>query len=196
MAPGSLLMAPGSLLMAPGSLLIASVSLLLSPVAFAQNWPQAAGPSIDFQAEGEAPTKWSVVRDENVAWRTPLPEAGQSAVTVWGDKVFTTIHKPIKTFEERFVGGEIIGYCLDAKTGKVLWTVELPGTRRWNWLAVLATRPCSRRSRTTNTFGFSIVVVRWDASRTMVPKFGCENTNCDFATAPECANPCCSTARF
>ena len=123
------LMAPGSLLMAPSSLLIASVSLLLSPVAFAQNWPQAAGPSIDFQAEGEAPTKWSVVRDENVAWRTPLPEAGQSAVTVWGDKVFTTIHKPIKTFEERFVGGEIIGYCLDAKTGKVLWTVELPGTQ-------------------------------------------------------------------
>ncbi len=70
-----------------------------------------------------------MVRDENILWRTPLPECGQSAVTVWGDKVFTTIHQPIKSFEDRFLGSDIMGYCLDADTGKVLWTVDLPGTQ-------------------------------------------------------------------
>jgi outer membrane protein assembly factor BamB len=58
-----------------------------------------------------------------------MPECGQSAVAVWGDRAFVTIHQPIKTFEERFLGSDIIGYCLDANTGKILWSVELPGTQ-------------------------------------------------------------------
>lgn len=96
--------------------------------AFA-NWPQASGPNANWQTEGEAPTQWSAVRNENVRWRTPMPECGQAAVTVWGDKVFTTIHKPIEDFEDRFLGSDIIGYCLDGNTGDVLWTVELEGTQ-------------------------------------------------------------------
>lgn len=93
------------------------------------NWPQASGPNANWKVADEAPTKWSVTRNENVLWRTPLPECGQSAVTVWGDRAFLTIHKPIETFEDRFLGADIVGYCLDANTGKVLWTVDLPGTQ-------------------------------------------------------------------
>lgn len=58
-----------------------------------------------------------------------MPECGQSAVTIWGDRAFVTIHTPIKSFEERFIGSDIIGYCLDANSGEVLWTVELAGTQ-------------------------------------------------------------------
>lgn len=95
----------------------------------AANWPQASGPNADWKTAGKASTRWSVVRDENILWRTPLPEGGQSAVTVWGDRAFVTIHKPIKTFEERFLGSDIVGYCLDANTGRILWKVDLPGTQ-------------------------------------------------------------------
>ncbi|MBC8354486.1 MAG: PQQ-like beta-propeller repeat protein [Planctomycetes bacterium] len=108
---------------------VAFLSLAQLAHAESPNWPQAAGPNANWQVVGAAPTQWSVVRNENIAWRTPMPECGQSAVTVWGDKLFTTIHKPIDSFEERFLGSDIIGYCLDAKTGDVRWTVELSGTQ-------------------------------------------------------------------
>ena len=112
------------------SCFLGSILLLLAcALELRANWPQASGPNANWKVEGSAPANWSVVRNENVLWRAPMPECGQSAVTVWGDRVFVTIHQPIKTFEERFVGGNVIGYCLDAKTGKTLWTVKLPGTQ-------------------------------------------------------------------
>lgn len=100
----------------------------ISPVGSDSNWHQAAGPNGNWQVEGEPPVKWSVTRDENIKWRTPLPEAGMSNVTVWGDKVFVTTHVPIKAVEEKDGVTDIIGFCLDAKTGEIEWQVELPGT--------------------------------------------------------------------
>ena len=91
-------------------------------------WPQAAGPNADWQVEGDPPTRWSVVRDENIRWRLPMPEAGMSGVTVWGDRAFVTTHVPIETLEEKEAVTDIIGFCLDSNTGEVLWQVELPGT--------------------------------------------------------------------
>ncbi|MCB1232327.1 MAG: hypothetical protein KDN19_18910 [Verrucomicrobiae bacterium] len=91
-------------------------------------WPQAAGPNGDWQVEGEPPTRWSLVRNENVRWRTRLPEAGMSNVTVWGDRAFVTTHVPIDRLEEKDAVTDILGFCLDANTGEILWRVELPGT--------------------------------------------------------------------
>ena len=91
------------------------------------NWPQAAGPDGNWQVDGQAPTKWSVVRNENIRWRTPMPEAGMSAVTVCGDRVFTTTHVPIESEDQKNGVKDILGFCLDAETGQVLWQVELPG---------------------------------------------------------------------
>ncbi|MEM6917114.1 MAG: PQQ-binding-like beta-propeller repeat protein, partial [Verrucomicrobiota bacterium] len=72
-------------------------------------------------------TEWSVVRNENVVWRTTLPEGGQRAVTVWDDLAFVTTHRPMDE-ESDLREPDVIGYCLDAQTGGILWTVELPGT--------------------------------------------------------------------
>lgn len=94
----------------------------------AENWHQAAGPSGNWQVEGDPPTHWSVTRDQNIRWRTPLPEAGMSNVTVWGDKVFVTTHVPIKALEEKDGVTDIIGFCLNGETGAIEWQVELPGT--------------------------------------------------------------------
>ena len=92
------------------------------------NWSQPAGPNGNWQVEGTPPVEWSVTRNENIRWRTPLPEAGQSGVTVWGDRVFVTTHVPIKSLEEKSAVTDIIGFCLDANTGEIIWNVTLPGT--------------------------------------------------------------------
>ena len=108
--------------------LAAAVLLPTGPNAFAGNWPQAAGPNGNWQVEGTPPTKWSVVRNETIRWRTSLPEAGMSNPTIWGDRVFVTTHVPIKNMEEKEGVTDIIGFCLDADTGEILWQVDLPGT--------------------------------------------------------------------
>ncbi|MGB7348054.1 MAG: PQQ-binding-like beta-propeller repeat protein [Pirellulaceae bacterium] len=92
------------------------------------NWHQAAGPNGNWQVDGDAPTRWSVSRGENIRWRTPLPEAGMSNVTVWGNRVFVTTHVPIKTLEEKESVTDVIGFCLDADSGKEIWKVTLPGS--------------------------------------------------------------------
>lgn len=94
----------------------------------AGNWPQPAGPNGDWQTEGAPPIEWSVTRDENIAWRTPMPESGMSNVTVWGERVFVTTHVPIKKEADKNGVTDILGFCLDAESGEILWQVELPGT--------------------------------------------------------------------
>lgn len=100
----------------------------LMPQSWAEdNWHQAAGSNGNWQVEGNPPIEWSVTRDENISWRTPMPEAGMSNVTIWEDRVFVTTHVPIKSLDENKVS-DIMGFCLDADTGKVLWQVTLPGS--------------------------------------------------------------------
>lgn len=111
-------------------LLLLSLLLIsgLGDLTADDNWHQAAGPNGNWQVDGTPPTQWSVTRDENIRWRTPMPEAGMSNVTVWGDRVFVTAHVPITKLEEKNSVTDIVGYCLDANTGKILWEVNLPGT--------------------------------------------------------------------
>lgn len=115
-----------------GSRLLAVLLFLLavtqSPAA-PPNWPQAAGPAGNWAvADGDPPVAWSVARDRNIVWRTPLPETGQSGIAVWGDRLFLTTMKPLEEGAKKKQGAEIVGYCLDSATGKILWTVDLPGS--------------------------------------------------------------------
>lgn len=74
----------------------------------------------------EPPVQWSVARNENIAWRVTLPNAGQSGIAVWGDRLFlTTFAAGEKGFSSR-----ITGMAVDAKTGKTLWTVALDGVEK------------------------------------------------------------------
>lgn len=102
--------------------------LPLTTLVRAQDWPQASGPNLNWKAEGsEPPLRWSVVGGDNILWRSSLPEGGQSAVTIWGDRAFVTTHRPMDENSDR-LEPNIVGYCLDANTGRILWTVDLPGT--------------------------------------------------------------------
>ena len=94
-----------------------------------ENWPQAFGPQLNWKLpQGTAPTKWSVVREENIVWKTTLPEGGQSSITVWGDKAFLTCHKELKSDADIKTSTDIVGYCLNADTGQILWRVDIPGS--------------------------------------------------------------------
>jgi hypothetical protein len=51
----------------------------VNPLSRAEkNWHQAAGPNGNWQTEGQPPLLWSATRNENIRWRTPMPEAGMS----------------------------------------------------------------------------------------------------------------------
>lgn len=88
--------------------------LLASPfsVTLAANWPAWRGPTGDgVAAETGVPLKWSPT--ENVKWKTPLPERGNSSSIVWGDRVFLT--QAIESERRRLL------LCFDRATGKELW---------------------------------------------------------------------------
>ena len=109
-----------------GSLALALIPAILIAAAV-PNWPQAAGPNGNWRIEGvEAPTKWSVARDQNIVWRSTLPNGGQSGIAVWGDRIFLTVFDAYKDGDPKF-SGSILGLCLDAKAGKILWKVKLEG---------------------------------------------------------------------
>lgn len=107
-----------------------SLGLMLAACGTTPRWPAAGGPDGNWQVPGErAPTHWSVAKNENIAWRTPLPEGGQSGIAVWGDRLFLTTLKawPASAVDQPKFGRDVTCYCLDRKTGGILWTVELPG---------------------------------------------------------------------
>src|SRR5947209_5120788 len=81
-----------------------------------ENWPQFRGPTGQgLSAEKNLPTEWS--KDQNVAWRAEIPGDGWSSPVVWGDRVFLTT-----TLES---GSACHVICVDAKSGKALWDVEV-----------------------------------------------------------------------
>jgi len=89
------------------------------------NWPSVFGPGGNGQVRDSAPRRWSVARGEGVVWRTAMPEAGQSGIAVWGDRLFLSTMAPLANASDRKDGGNIQGHCHDRRTGRRLWTVDL-----------------------------------------------------------------------
>jgi len=104
------------------------------------NWPMAGGNSGSWQGSGKSiATTWSVALGENILWRQTLPEGGQSGIAVWGDRIFFTIMKPVewdtnkgKLPKDHLKGNSVLAYCMEADTGKTLWTRELVGGKAYS----------------------------------------------------------------
>jgi outer membrane protein assembly factor BamB len=91
---------------------IVVLSLAFNQHSAADNWPSWRGSQGDgISSEQGFPTSWS--RYENVAWKTPLPEPGNSTPIVWEDRVFVT--QSMENGKRRTV------ICFDRTTGKQLW---------------------------------------------------------------------------
>ncbi|GAB4467172.1 MAG: PQQ-binding-like beta-propeller repeat protein [Armatimonadaceae bacterium] len=106
-----------------------------APAKTSPNWSGFRGNNASGIAEGyPTPVKWDVEKGENVLWKTPLPGLGHSSPVIWGDRIFVTTAISGKENPELKVGlyGNIAPvnddtehtfkvYCLNKKTGKILW---------------------------------------------------------------------------
>ena len=99
----------------------------MSTVLYAEDWPQAFGPNGDFTVNGKAVDSFSVSMDENILWRTPMPSTGQGTPIISNGRIFVTSHERMERDSE--MGTDVVGICLDAKTGNKLWERKIPGTR-------------------------------------------------------------------
>ena len=57
-------------------------------------------------------TDWNGKEGKNIKWKVNLPKNGKSSPVIWKDMIFITGAKE----------GELDLYCLDKKSGKILWT--------------------------------------------------------------------------
>lgn len=93
------------------------IALLLTTHSLhAENWPAWRGTDgRAVSSDRNLPVKWS--GSENILWKTPLPEAGNSTPIVWEERVFIT---------QAFDGGKTRSLiCFDRATGKKLWQHDI-----------------------------------------------------------------------
>jgi outer membrane protein assembly factor BamB len=112
------------------------LSLLIAAVpARGQHWPQFRGPGARGVADGAPlPASWNGDTGEGILWRTPVPGLGHSSPVIWGDRLFVTtaasegdeagirtgLYGDIAPVRDASVHRFDV-YCLDRRTGEVLW---------------------------------------------------------------------------
>jgi outer membrane protein assembly factor BamB len=102
--------------MSPTWLPAVAALVLVGGVALADNWPGWRGPTGDGRtAETELPLNWSAT--ENVRWKAPLPDVGNSSPVVWKDRVFLT--------QSQDKGARRAVLCFDRANGRLLWQREV-----------------------------------------------------------------------
>jgi hypothetical protein len=94
------------------AMLAVLLTAAMTITAVAENWPAWRGPNgSGICPERKLPLRWSA--NENVRWRAPLPERGNSTPVVWGDRVFIT--QALEKQSRRMV------MCFDRRDGRLLW---------------------------------------------------------------------------
>jgi len=99
---------------------VAASSALFS-ASLQANWPAWRGPDGSGVApEKNVPLSWSTT--ENVRWKIPLPDRGNSTPAVWGDKIFVT--QAIEKDHLRTL------MCFSRQDGKLLWQKSVTYTAK------------------------------------------------------------------
>jgi outer membrane protein assembly factor BamB len=82
------------------------------------NYPFFRGQDSRGIAGGEGyPAEWNGETGLNIKWKMQLPSQGKSSPVIWGDRLFMT--------GANGTSGEV--YCIDKKTGTLLWTASASG---------------------------------------------------------------------
>ncbi len=104
------------------------MAFAVTPFTLADNWPAWRGPTGQgYCLEKNVPVKWS--EKENVKWKIPLADQGNSTPVVWGNRIFLT---------QANKGGTTRSLLsFDRANGKKLWQndVAYPDKER-NWTPV------------------------------------------------------------
>ena len=117
-----------------------SIVLGLMATAFAQkqrvsNWPSFRGDHAAGTADGaNLPEQWDAEKGVNIKWKARIPGLSHSSPVVWGDRIFVTTaisSRGNATFRRGLYGDGDASedrsshqwklYCINKKTGKVLW---------------------------------------------------------------------------
>lgn len=108
---------------------------IVGGLTWAGDWPAFRGANASgYAKDAKLPASWSGERGENIRWRTKIPGMGHSSPVIVGDKVFVT--SAVGENPDPYLRVGLYGespdhpedevfkfnlYCLDKKTGKVLW---------------------------------------------------------------------------
>lgn len=84
------------------------------------HWPQFRGPHGRGIAADHQPLPVHFGPDKNLLWKTALPSVMSSPV-VWGDRIFITGHDTQRQ--------QLLTFCLDRRTGSVLWQQPAPAEK-------------------------------------------------------------------
>ncbi len=119
------------------ALIIVSVCILsvLMATPRGTEWPSFRGPQATGISEGQnLPDRWNGSTGENIKWKVPIPGLAHSSPVVWGDRIYVTSaisSQGDATFKHGLFGeGDAstdqsvqkwMVYCLEKRTGKVLW---------------------------------------------------------------------------
>jgi len=88
-----------------------------TPEELVQNWHRFRGfAGSGVIAHKDTPTKWDGSTGAGIRWQTPVPLPGYNSPVVWQNRIFLTG----ATEKERAV------YGIDAETGRILWTGDVP----------------------------------------------------------------------
>ena len=99
------------------------------------NWPSFRGDHAAGVADGSnLPEQWDAEKGVNIKWKARIPGLSHSSPVVWGDRLFVTTaisSRGNATFKKGLYGDGDASedrsshqwklYCIDKKTGKVLW---------------------------------------------------------------------------
>lgn len=99
---------------------------LLFPAFVSADWPQFRGPTGQGHVpdDQQLPVEWS--SEKNVAWKRDLPGKGWSAPSVFDGRIFLTAAVAEGPDQDaKDVARSLRAMCLDAKSGEVIWDVEV-----------------------------------------------------------------------
>jgi len=90
---------------------VCAVALAFLPgSAFAENWPQWRGPTLNgVSTEKNLPVRWSA--GENIAWKLAMPSSSGATPIIWGHHVFLNVAD----------GDELYLWCVDKTKGTLIW---------------------------------------------------------------------------
>lgn len=102
----------------PFMTLMLLVVLGQSHAAASENWPQWRGPNANGVSDSTGlPTTWSLEKNENIVWKTPLPSWSGSTPIIWGDNVFVMSPSPQEPPSENAGAAEARPAPADGKKG-------------------------------------------------------------------------------
>ena len=117
------------------SLILMTVLSGYAQTDISRQWPQFHGyMGSGILDKANIPVTWNVKTSENIRWNTAIPGLAHSSPVIWDDKVFVTSAVSSTQGDSIKIGlyGDIDMamdssiqqfkvYCLDRKTGKILW---------------------------------------------------------------------------